>query len=221
MNLDLREIPFYYVNLERQPERKERMDDLLTRMEIKNFHRIVAIDSELANVNGFAACAQTVANILSVLHERPFVLLEDDIEVKQWDPIIEIPDDADAFYLGISGWGRMNGHSGPCVQYERVNDKILRIRNMLSGHAILYITEEWVKMAQRACHFGGYEIESYYDVQVAEIMRFFNVYAFDDPYFYQTSSDGNEQVTYTTLSKQQSIEIVQPIPQLFLPERLN
>ena len=53
------------------------MDDLLTRMEIKNFHRIVAIDSELANVNGFAACAQTVANILSVLHERPFVLLED------------------------------------------------------------------------------------------------------------------------------------------------
>jgi hypothetical protein len=52
-------------------------------------------------------------------------------------------------------------------------------------------------------------------------MRFFNVYAFDDPYFYQTSSDGNEQVTYTTLSKQQSIEIVQPIPQLFLPERLN
>ena len=64
MNLDLREIPFYYVNLERQPERKERMDDLLTRMEIKNFNRIVAIDGTLANVNGFAACAQSVANII-------------------------------------------------------------------------------------------------------------------------------------------------------------
>ena len=66
--------------------------------------------------------------------------------------------------------------------------------------------------------FAGYEIQSFYDVQVAEIMRFYNVYAFDDPYFYQTSSDGNQTVTYEKLSKQQSVEIVQPIPQLFLPE---
>ena len=26
---------------------------------------------------------------------------------------IEIPDETDALYLGISSWGRMNGHSGP------------------------------------------------------------------------------------------------------------
>ena len=68
--------------------------------------------------------------------------------------------------------------------------------------------------------FAGYEID-YYDVQVAEVMRFFNVYAFDDPYFYQTSSDGNQTVTYNKLSEQQSIEIFQPIKQLFLPERVN
>ena len=79
-------------------------------------------------------------------------------------------------------------------------------------------SDEWIKAAQRACSFAGYEIQSFYDVQVAEIMRFYNVYAFDDPYFYQTSSDGNQTVTYEKLSNQQSVEIVQPIPQLFLPE---
>ena len=40
-------------------------------------------------------------------------------------------------------------------------------------------------------------------------------------FFYQTSSDGNQTVTYEVLSKQQSIEIFQPIRQLFLPERVN
>ena len=216
-NLDLREIPFYYVNLERQPERKERMDDLLTHMEIKNVSRIDA----KSHTNGFAGCAQTVADALGTIKNGPFVLLEDDIDVKNWDPIIDIPDDTDAFYLGISGWGRMNGHSGPCVQYEKVSENILKISNMLSGHAVLYITSQWIDMVRKACQFAGYKIESYYDVQVAEVMRFFNVYAFDDPYFYQTSSDGNQTVTYQSLSKQQSIEIFQPIRQYWLPESVQ
>ena len=214
MNLDLRKVPFYYVNLERQPERMEKMEELLSSLEIEEYYRIDAKPHQ----NGFAGCAQTVADALDTLQSGPFVLLEDDIALKNWEPIIDIPDDADAFYLGISGWGRMNGHSGPCVQHEKVGNNIVRIRNMLSGHAILYLSDEWIKAAQRACSFAGYEIQSFYDVQVAEIMRFYNVYAFDDPYFYQTSSDGNQTVTYEKLSKQQSVEIVQPIPQLFLPE---
>ena len=185
-------------------------------MSIKNYSRIEATPHS----NGFAGCARTVADFLKE-NKGPFVLLEDDIALKNWEPIIDIPDDADAFYLGISGWGRMNGHSGPCVQHEDMGDNVVRIRNMLSGHAVLYLTQEWIDMAQKACSFAGYEIESYYDVQVAEVMRFFNVYAFDDPYFYQTSSDGNQTVTYNKLSEQQSIEIFQPIKQLFLPERVN
>lgn len=216
MNLDLREVPFYYINLDRQPERKERMEELLSSLDIKNYSRVEAT----SHSNGFAGCARTVADFLKE-NKGPFVLLEDDIALKNWEPIIDIPDDADAFYLGISGWGRMNGHSGPCVQHEDMGDNIVRIRNMLSGHAVLYLTQEWIDMAQKACSFAGYEIESYYDVQVAEVMRFFNVYAFDDPYFYQTSSDGNQTVTYNKLSEQQSIEIFQPIKQLFLPERVN
>ena len=216
MKLDLREIPFYYINLERQKDRMENMEKILSSLEIKEYHRVDA----QSHSNGFAGCAQTVANFLKS-RKGPFVLLEDDISLKNWNPIIEIPDDADSLYLGISGWGRMNGHSGPCVQHEKISDNIIRIRNMLSGHAVLYLTQEWIDMVQRACYFAGYQIESYYDVQVAEVMRFYNVYAFDDPYFYQTSSDGNQTVTYEVLSKQQSIEIFQPIRQLFLPERVN
>ena len=217
MNLDLREIPFYYINLDDAVERRTRTESHLKALGIKSINRIPAV----RHSNGFAGCARTVSDFLHQITEGPFVLIEDDIEVKQWDPIIEVPDDADALYLGISGWGRMNGHSGPFVQWEQVDDNLLRVYNMLSGHAIVYLSGEWVEMARRCCHHAGYVIESYYDVQIAEVQRFFNVYALDDPYFYQTSSDGNQKVTYEKLSTQQSLECLSYVPKLFLPERIN
>ena len=217
MNLELREIPFYYINLDDAVERKTRTENHLKALGIKSVNRIPAIRHN----NGFAGCARTVSDFLHQITEGPFVLIEDDIDVKRWDPIIEVPDDADALYLGISGWGRMNGHSGPFVQWEQVDDNLLRVYNMLSGHAIVYLSGEWVEMARRCCHHAGYLIESYYDVQIAEVQRFFNIYALDDPYFYQTSSDGNQKVTYEKLSTQQSLECLSYVPQLFLPERIN
>lgn len=217
MNLDLREIPFYYINLDDAIERRTRTENHLKALGIKSINRIPAV----RHSNGFAGCARTVSDFLHQITEGPFVLIEDDIEVKQWDPIIEVPDDADALYLGISGWGRMNGHSGPFVQWEQVDGNLLRVYNMLSGHAIVYLSGEWVEMARRCCHHAGYVIESYYDVQIAEVQRFFNVYALDDPYFYQTSSDGNQKVTYEKLSTQQSLECLSYVPKLFLPERIN
>ena len=217
MNLDLREIPFYYINLDDAIERRTRTENHLKARGIKSINRIPAV----RHSNGFAGCARTVSDFLHQITEGPFVLIEDDIEVKQWDPIIEVPDDADALYLGISGWGRMNGHSGPFVQWEQVDGNLLRVYNMLSGHAIVYLSGEWVEMARRCCHHAGYVIESYYDVQIAEVQRFFNIYALDDPYFYQTSSDGNQKVTYEKLSTQQSLECLSYVPKLFLPERIN
>ena len=217
MNLDLRDLPFYYVNLDDAVERKEKVEEQLKSLGIKHFERIPGIRYS----NGFAGCAQAVSNFLHQITEGPFVMLEDDIAVKNWDPIIEVPDEADALYLGISGWGRMNGHSGPFVQWDRVDDKLLRVYNMLGTHAIAYLSSDWLEMVRRCSYHSGYVIESFYDIPLADIQKFFNVYAFDDPYFYQTSSDGNQKVTYEKLSTQQSLECVSYIPQLFLPQRVN
>ena len=58
MNLDLRKVPFYYINLERQPERMEKMEELLL-LEIEEYYRIDAKSHQ----NGFAGCARTVADV--------------------------------------------------------------------------------------------------------------------------------------------------------------
>lgn len=216
MKLDLREIPFYYINLKRDEQRKKNVESLFKSLGIKEFHRL---DATLHS-NGFAGCARTVSDFLHNITSGPFVIVEDDIDVKNWDPIIEIPDGADALYLGISGWGRMNGHSGPFVQWKHIDEKIVRVYNMLGGHAIVYLTPDWVEICRRASYHAGYIIESFFDIQYAELQRFFNVYAIDDPYFYQTSSDGNQKVTYEKLSSQRTMECFSYIPQLFLPEKI-
>ena len=56
----------------------------------------------------------------------PFIVFEDDCVDINFEPVIEVPDDSDAVYLGISSWGRMNSHSGPCVQYQDIGNGMVR-----------------------------------------------------------------------------------------------
>ena len=216
MNLDLREIPFYYINLDDAVERREKTESQLKELGIKSITRVPAI----RHTYGAAGTPRSMLKALELAHDgKPFVLMEDDVAVKRWEPIIDIPDESDAFYLGISGWGRMNSHSGPFVQWEEYNEDIVRIYNMLSGHAIMYISDRYIDLAKRIAYHAGYNIEDHVDIGFAEVQRWHNVYAFDDPYFYQTSSGGNQTVTYSPLSEQKSVECITYMKPYYLPQR--
>lgn len=220
---DLREIPFFYINLDDAKERDQKMKKILGDLEIKNFKRINATRHSVGQAGTARSMLEAIETAINPIVSPlgiPFVVVEDDIEVKRWDPIVEIPENADAFYLGISGWGRMNGHSGPFVQWENVHPGMLQVYNMLGGHAIMYLRQRYIDLARRVCLHAGYVIEDHPDIGFAEIQRWHNVYAFDDPYFYQTSSGGNQTVTYSPLSEQQSVEcMVQN--QFFLPLKIK
>ena len=200
MNLDLREIPAVYINCLLDTGRNRDMKKLFKTCGFESHYRI---DAEYTP-NSLAGCSLSHYNALNEV-EPPFILFEDDCVVKNFKPIIEIPDDADAVYLGISSWGRMNSHSGPFVQYEDLGDGLLRIYNMLSAHAILYLNQEYVSLCSRISEQAT-SIADHQDIGFAEIQRYFNVYAFDDPMFYQSSSNGTDQplTTYPTH------ELIQP-----------
>ena len=220
LRLDLRDIPFYYINLDDAVERNERMKSILSELGIKNVRRISATKHETGQAGTARSMLNTIESAINPVVSplgTPFVILEDDIAVKRWDPIIEIPENADAFYLGISGWGRMNSHSGPFVQWEQYEPGILQVYNMLGGHAIMYLRKRYIDLVRRVCLHAGYDIEDHPDIGFAEIQRWHNVYAFDDPYFFQTSSGGNERVTYAPLSKQESHECMNYMRNFFLP----
>lgn len=217
---DLREIPFYYINLDDAVKRNENMKKILNELGIKNVRRISATRHNIGQAGTARSMLEAIETAINPVVSplgAPFVVLEDDIEVKRWDPIIEVPENADALYLGISGWGRMNGHSGPFVQSDSIGGGLVQVYNMLGGHAIMYFRDRYIDLVRRVCLHAGYDIEDHPDIGFAEIQRWHNVYAFDDPYFYQTSSGGNQRVTYIPLSQQESSECLALIPQLYLP----
>ena len=187
MNLDLREIPVVYINLDRDVEKKEKIESTLSSLGFKNIIRSPGV---LHPTGNRAGCSLAQHHALQVV-EPPFLILEDDATPYDFNPIIEFPDDADAVYLGISSWGRMNGHSGPFVQYQSIDSNILKVYNMLGTHAILYLNNEYVSVTKKIS-YHQYEIEDYIDIGFTDIQKYYNVYCFDTPLFYQSSSNGTD-----------------------------
>jgi len=213
MKLKLTELPVVYINLDDQPLRRELMEENLKKLGFKNIIRVSAFKDPI----GKRGCAYSHALALEEV-DSPFIVLEDDCLPLNFVDEIEIPDEADAVYLGISSWGRMNSHSGPCVQWEEVPGypELLRIYNMLSAHAILYINPDYIDLCKRIA-YHGYLISDHHDIGFADIQKYYDVYAFDEPMFYQTSSNGTEE----HLSSYPSVEFMAPDRNFWLPLRIR
>lgn len=182
MNISLIDIPVFYINLDEQEEKRKTTETVLKQLGFKSVTRFPAIKHETGRIIG---CARSHYEILRT-QKPPFIILEDDCALnREFINSLEIPDDADALYLGISHWGRYLNHSGPYVHTTSVNDDLVRVYNMLATHAILYLTESYVDICKRVAHHFGYEVENHLDIGFAEIHKLYNVYALNEPLFRQ------------------------------------
>jgi hypothetical protein len=211
MHLEVKKIPAVYINLARDTEKNERMQKMLSEL---GFETIIRVEGFVFPEAHLAGCSLSHFTALDEV-DPPFIVFEDDCVVKNFRSEIEIPDDADAVYLGISSWGRMNAHSGPFVQYKKVTSELLRVYNMLGAHAILYISSEYASLCKKIA-YHGYEIADHQDIGFAEVQKYYNVYAFNDPMFYQTSSNGTDQ----PLTSYPTYELFQPHKNFWKPLRV-
>ena len=194
MKIDIRDIRTQWINLEKDTTKAEQMVTLLNERGFKNHERFAAMceDTEFGitkdNCNWFGThmCGLSHRKLLNetiINDNEPILVLEDDIEVEE-DNIkyeIEIPDDADAVYLGTS--------QGDC-NYSAVsaNEDIAKIQRIFATHAILHINPEYSKMVVRITE-DAVKADGPFDVGIAyNVQKDFNVYAVKTPYFYQADS---------------------------------
>jgi hypothetical protein len=182
MKIDLRKIPAVYMNLKQHEEKNEKMQTLLDKC---GFETRIKVEGNYRPDNPPAGCAGAHYSGLCKI-DPPFVLFEDDCLLHNFEPIIEVPDDADAVYLGTSQWARYFSFSGPFVHYDIVGENIVRVYNMLGGHSILYLTQEYVKMCQRISHHASEVIGYNQDTGFAEVQKYFNIYSVNNPFFKQS-----------------------------------
>ena len=140
MIIDLREIPVVWINLDSATENAKKMEERFQKHGFKNTHRQSGLvippppgtDKSIAHFKG---CGQTHVNILdNQSFSTPLLVLEDDVEfVENFNPVIDVPDDSDGVYLGIS-------HGNMYYQSCKKDENYLRIAGILAAHAILYVT---------------------------------------------------------------------------------
>lgn len=198
--IDLREIPILYLNMDEDQRRYRDMnlffDDLVTDygFDKNNIYRIPGKTRNPVKANGVSE-AHLAAMEFSKQFSGPFLVLEDDLELAAFDPIVNVPDNADAVYLGTMSHGV--AFHGPYPYKERPNNRITvnvipdvyednpdiyRVLSMTGGQSILYITDVFRTMVENCCHWGMQDNECH-DAYLATAQRLAYVYSYNKPMF--------------------------------------
>ena len=196
MLIDIRDFPVYYINLDSQPDRRNTTENTLYDLGFNNINRVSAIQ----HTNPTVGCA---LSHLKVMMDKsiptPFILFEDDIEYTGNEKLLyEVPDDADALFLGTSIWGRFLNFNGQFVTYKKVSDDVVRVYNMLSAHAVLHLSAGYREHLSRVAHHSAYEIQDHMDVGYAETQKYYNIYSVNKPIFNQNTHQSSATSTPIT-----------------------
>jgi hypothetical protein len=182
---DLKAIYMCPAHNDKYRNRKIHMDNLLTTIGFKDFTHF------LSTTEKYPTCLnKATINILESNLDTPILILEDDVE---WTGIQEFvfDPDADAIYLGLSksgGHPSENIHLGESV-FETWSDSQARVINMLSGHAILYISRKYKEAVIKILKDN---VNTYYnDVLFSRLQPKFTILANKIPAFYQSSKFNN------------------------------
>lgn len=136
---------------------------------------------------------------------EPFIIMEDDCALWNDYSSIDIPDNADAVYLGVSLWIYPHPYDtlnkgyhireNTAVDIQSIDEHLTKINGMTSGHAILFVNRDYIRnfislmeplLPRTTPH----------DLVFATMQPQSHVYALKKPMFYQdTTLGGQENVT--------------------------
>ena len=184
--------------------RELKIKSLLDRLEY-NHKQIPAVIS-----NGFNGNAQSTKNAIeeSIKYNEPVIIFEDDANITEhYNNEIDVPDDADAVWLGTSIYGLVNNWESMSLrdgiyltQPKKTGEynNFYKVENMLSLHAVVFITN---KYKQSMFNYLEYLInkQTAPDIITAETMKYFNIYACKKPMFFQDDNAHNSSPTLTAL----------------------
>lgn len=188
--MNITELPVFYINLDEHVEKRESTEAVLASMGFTDVTRVAGVPHKNSRLGCTMAHAEALRVALNGSH-GPFLIVEDDIKVKNPNVIVDVPDSADALYLGISRWGIYNGTGHRRISVEQYSPELFRLYNMLSAHAIVYFNRDYARMLLKAYDFY-FVTNDVQDKANAELMKYFEVYGLRDPIFFQEGINEKE-----------------------------
>lgn len=183
MKIKLTELKVAYINMGSYPNRKKTMLKMLEHYKFKNYMRIPGVPS-----NGRY---DTIADAhINALNTGADLILEDDCLPYEYRDEIDIPEDADVVFLGVST-GTTNTHT---PKYEKVSEDYYRLYDMVSLHAVLYVTDSgrrWLRNAYRMT----VDQKIGFDIATAKLMPTIKAYGLNVPIWYQRDVESQTKLT--------------------------
>ena len=125
------------------------------------------------------------------MNDEPIMILEDDVAWSGDSMRIEdVPDNADALYLGHSDCGNsLGGYS----EFQQHSSKYFKVVSMMSSSSIIYISQRYKSEVVKGLDtHAGIAL----DITTSSLQQYFNVYTFNNPWFYQYN-EGKLQTNLT------------------------
>lgn len=194
-SISLKDTTNLLINLEKDNDNLKNSADVLGGLGIP-FDRFNAIEHSL----GIVGCGLSHLSLMKTIKPNTLIL-EDDIKATDKVEIdIKYPEEADAIYLGVSNHGYIRSHPTQgfrgVVLASQYTSRWKRVLNMCSTHAILYLSERYIKAVSSKIEYCVHNGIAF-DVGIASLHKDFIVLTPNDPGFYQT-----DQPNFTNLSLQ-------------------
>lgn len=191
MLIDITKLPTYYINLDEKTDRRKKMDRLLLDNGFKNIKRFSG-----KRAGKRVGCSMSHSALLQQIIKDniyPCLILEDDLEIYNFRKIIEVPDDADAMYLGFSRYGWNHNQDEPfpkSLKITELNNEYHRLYNMLARHAIIHFSPAYDQVCVDMMHKFIEDPDTYKagDVSISRFHPEYKIYALNEPVFYQDDS---------------------------------
>ena len=206
MIIELKNLDYYYLTI---PENIKRIEHIKSEFKHSNLIQINPVPYRnirgnysdkikklKSGITGFLRIIDIVSQTCDNGNFKPFVILEDDVKkYRDFPDKIELPDNSDMCYIGLSRWGMANIKSNGVknsVCYTDVDNNIMRIYNMLSTHGFIVTSIRGLTSLQK-CLMEDYYLNRGWDMCLSQIQPYINAYALKEPLVYQFRELGGQE----------------------------
>jgi hypothetical protein len=194
MKIFLKNIKHYFLTVDTNGRRKHHMLDEFKDYDLTEVNPVLGVIKEQSGATGFSRMIDLA------LREQdrtkpfsPFVMYEDDCsKYRDYPDYIEVPDNADICYIGLSKCSMNNKEWHHASYCTHIDDDVVRVYNMLAMHGIIICSASGALAIQKAV-FEGYGRKIIWDIFVAQIQPYYNVYALKKPLVFQDEKYGGQE----------------------------
>jgi hypothetical protein len=204
MKIKLNRLKAVYVNLDKDTYKNDQIRKVLKNFGFKYTTRVSGIptpeDYSIGN-------RTSLLNAVNQYSGEPMLVFEDDAFPYMFVNEIDVPDDADAVWLGYSWWGAViNGNPNETKIGFLHTDvpgypHLSKISGCLTMHSVLFISNRFVKDIQGTTELSiknSKDTSVFFDWIVANLQSKYNVYALNVPAFCQNDINKPQMIDWTT-----------------------